>query len=143
MQKVIRDAHTNKPFGVSWVASQPAAHPHWNDYLITLADLTTVVEGQPPHFFKEGMTHEVNVFAINPEHEGFDLTDAIIDGKLGSYVLYPQNHIYQFKAESDMLAHERIDKIAKDIHLGNINPDTDFRRFWNNLFSDGAKSPNR
>lgn len=142
-QQIKLDAAEGKAFAAYWVVENKYAHPHWDSYLVCLFDLTTDM-GTPPELFAEGMTHQIEVWALNPKEQNkLNLEDMVIDKSLLKFVLTPQNHVYQFKAENNDEAFDRVNGIANDIENLNLNPDTDARGIWNNMFLDGAKSPRR
>ena len=136
IQKVAVDAAPGKPAGCVWVVSQPEAHPLWDDYVITLADLTTWT-GTPAFKKRDDVTHEMLLWAVNKERPIENLQDVVIDGTLNSHLLDPPNHGYQFTSESSESAINRINDLVEMIDEGKLNPDTDFTRHWNTLFEDG------
>ncbi len=123
-----------KPFGAQWVLTVPWAHPVWHQYWIGLYDLTTKhADGSDPIIARPGMTHEMMVWAIDP---GKPVTtwETRQDGCL----LQPANHGYQFKAEDDDAAVQRIALLVRAIEERSLSPDTDWRGVWNELFLDGV-----
>lgn len=141
------DEGDKEPASIIWLVSAPWAHPVWNDYAIMCYDLTTSI-GVKPVIYKEGVTHEVIVFAINPEFKppttAEELEEMTKDGKkfMGNF-LSPANHAYQFKATSDEEAFDRIADIATLIEDKELSPDTDLWRSWDMLFRDGASLKQR
>ena len=109
-------------FAVRWDIEAPWAHPFWNSYLVSLCDLTTET-GEPPVKYRPDVTHEVIVWALDPE-----------TGKL----LQPPNHGYQFVAPSNEAARERITALVAQIEARQLSPDTDFSKAWDVLFADGV-----
>ena len=144
MQNIELSQQPGKPYQSYWIVSFPDAHPHWDDYVIFLVDLTTDV-GKPAELFKPGMTHQIDVWSVNPDKDvhNLELVNAIVERNLFSYLLSPQNHCYQFKAKDHSQAFQRIDELAKLIDSHQLSPDTDFRSYWNELFKDGAQAPGR
>ena len=135
---VTQQREEGKVFSVLYHVSAPWAHPMWQNYLLSLADLTTVLKGKPSaKLLKEGMTHEFLLFAFNPEHNHLFPYKFELE-KWGSYVLWPPNYGYQFNVESDQKAMERISAIIQSIEDKKLSPDTDFRRVWDDLFKDGV-----
>lgn len=100
-----------------------------------LMDLTTDM-GTPAIKYRDDVTHEMQVWALHPD------IDVNVDGPLGSWtwngaLLMPANYGYQFAAEDDDSAYNRIRGIVQMIMSRQLSPDTDFRRRWDRLFSDG------
>jgi hypothetical protein len=126
-------AAEGKPSGATWVLTVPWAHPFWDQYLVLLSDLTTET-GEPPAIVRPGMTHEMMIWVINPEIEITKWADKPPTGAL----LSPANHGYQFKADSDEAARDRIAGYIAQIEARELSPDTDWRGAWNKLFKDGA-----
>ena len=116
-----------QPFGKTWIVEAPWAHPVWDNYVVLLYDLTTDT-GSAPAIHREGMTHELMVFALDPSKP--------IDPP--SHMLRPANHGYQFKADSDEAATERVVNLLEEIEVKHLSPDTDFRTMWDVRFPDGV-----
>lgn len=132
------------PFSAQWIVSSVGSHPLWDQYGIVLYDLTTELPQNPaPVIHLDGATHEFFIYAMSrqddkpPYPTGKIGHKAWIKAEYTAYFLTPANHGYQFKAESDMAAQERIQRLFDRVADGTINPDTDFRRDWNTLFKDG------
>lgn len=116
-------------FNKSWIVEAKWAHPLWHSYLVMLYDLTTEIPGQPaPLIYRQGMTHEIAVVALNPDYPADPPT----------HHLKPANHIYQFLAHSDDAAVERVVALLEEIEAKTLSPDTDFRTMWDVRFSDGV-----
>ena len=114
-------------FNRTWVLKAPWAHPLWHTYVALLYDLTTPTD-RPPVLYREGMTHEIMIYALDPEKPAtwpFSL-------------LSPANHGYQFKAASNEAASVRITSLLSDIVALKLSPDTDFRSTWDAYFLDGV-----
>jgi hypothetical protein len=122
-------------FNAAWVINAPWAHPIWTQYALFLYDLTTPSDKGETVFLKEGMTHEMILYALDP-------VVLILPHKTlieqGFKYLTPANCGYQFKAESNEAAVERIRKIIDKVDSRAISPDTDYRGMWDELFKDGA-----
>lgn len=124
------------PFGATWLVSAPWAHLAWNDYGVFLCDLDTPT-ATPVTKYREDVTHEVTVWALNPDGEhktGPNPKDWSLD------MLQPANHGYQFAARSNDEAFDRIAGLVKAIENRQLSPDTDFRSTWDELFRDGVTS---
>lgn len=116
-----------KPWGRTWWVRAPFAHPLWHSYMFSLADLTTPTK-QPAIIRMEGATHELVVFALDPAHP---------ETSFPPHLLQPANHGYQFRAESNAAAEQRVLNIIHRIVAQQFSPDTDYRREWDALFHDG------
>jgi hypothetical protein len=125
-------ATPSTPYSAVWYVDAPWAHPLWRQYALFLVDLTTET-GTPPLLYAQGVTHEVDVWAVDPK---LPVTD--IDDRNTAHLLTPQNHGYQFRAESDAAAEARIADLVRRIELRDLSPDTDFIRTWDAIFADGA-----
>jgi hypothetical protein len=133
MVRFIAEARTpTRPFNATWIVDAPWAHPLWNQYAILLFDLTTPTT-EKPYIFMPKATHEVQVWAIDPDQHIDRLDNTNLYGKL----LRPVNHVYQFRAGSDELALSRCSILRHAIAMKQLNPDTDGRRQWDLLFRDG------
>ena len=127
------DASPGHAWGITWVVFAPWAHPLWNQYAVLLYDLTTEMS-KPPFIYMVGATHEVLVYAVDPQKQILsDMPDSMFEA-----FLRPPNMGYQFKAESNDEAAHRIRELVMSIVNGTLSPDTDFRVVWNGLFLDGV-----
>ena len=72
-------------FGKRWIVEAGWAHPLWHSYAVILLDLTTEIQGSPAIIYRDGMTHEVHVFALDP--------DKPVEPPV--HILHPANHCYQ------------------------------------------------
>lgn len=130
----VTPAAEGRPFGAQWVLTVPWAHPLWSQYWVALYDLTTKhADGTVPMIVRPGMTHEMMVWAIDP-----DKPVTTWEGRPDGCLLTPPNHGYQFKAESDEAATARIAGYIDAIDKQQLSPDTDWRGVWNEMFQDGA-----
>lgn len=111
-----------------WIVQAPYAHPVWHSYWVACVTLRDV-EGLPPAVIhRPGATHEIIVYALNPEKP------TTIDEPV--HFLTPSNFVGQFTAWSDEAAREIIGRVVRDIIDGILNPDTDFRSIWIARFGD-------
>lgn len=122
-------------FNAAWVINAPWAHPLWTQYVLFLYDLTTPSDKGETLILKEGMTHEMILYALDPAV--LILPHKPLMEQKFKY-LQPANCGYQFKAESNEAAVERICKIIDKVDSLELSPDTDYRRMWDELFKDGA-----
>ena len=132
--KVAENNEAGKPYSVTWVFRCTWAHPFWHDYMLVLADLTTDT-GEPPVLHKEGVTHEMMLFALDPD-KPIDFGLDVKDMKLTP--LMPPNHGYQFYAPTNTEARGRVQGHVDQIEAGVLSPDTDFRSVWDKIFIDGV-----
>ena len=116
----------------SWIVEAPWAHPAWHSYWIMVMHLRELPGVAMPTFYVEGATHELWVYAINPEMERQPMLET---GMIP--VLTPMNFAAQITAEHDGAAHDLVEQAVKMICEGTLSPDTDFRQQWVTLFGDG------
>jgi hypothetical protein len=119
-------------FGAMWVLTLPWAHPHWSQYVLHLADLTTPLE-RPPFIARPGMTHEMLLFALDPANL---IKKWAPD--LSVCMLLPANQGFQFKADSDDAALARVAELVDRMEARTLSPDTDYDSMWRDLFQDGV-----
>lgn len=120
-------------FAATWLIDAPWAHRLWNQYELTLVDLTTPMS-RSPTILLTGATHEMLLFALNPNHS-IDVNRPASHQRVRP--LHPANHNYQFKAATDEVALERVQGIVDAISQRHLSPDTDCRSTWDALFADG------
>lgn len=119
----------NGIFNVAWIVNAAWAHPLWHQYLVVLYDLTT--EGVPAIMYMPDATHEFVVYALDPECH--IKKDAPIND---CRKLEGPNYAYQFRAESNEAAMERIQEIVDRIVKLKLSPDTDYRWYWDGMLRD-------
>lgn len=110
-----------------WIASAAYAHPLWSHYVVMCIALRDVPGLPPAHVNLAGATHEVMVYAMNP-----DYAPAVDEFPK---LLHPCNFTGQFIEPDDMAAAARVQQAVQDVIDGVLNPDTDFRRMWVERFS--------
>ena len=119
----------------------PWAHPIWSEYLVLIYDLKAEVEGNPIKFLDPSATHEFMLFALAPDVP-IDFDKSMFDQK-GLVPLTPANHGYQFVAESNEAAWDRINKLIDYCYVEvrprvyKMNPDTDYQAWWDLSMKDG------
>lgn len=137
----VYERREGQAYSVGWIVDAPWAHPVWNQYLVTLYDLTTPTEHGAPTIYLEGATHEFIVYSLDPGQR-FDAVPAFDNDaeimRMSKAMLEPGNHGYQIVADDDAAATSRIEKVVAAIAEGRLSPDTDFRTTWDALFADGA-----
>ena len=127
-----------RPYNATWIVRTEWAHPHWNTYAVLLYDvLTEVPERGPAHLYRSDATHEVTVFALDPDHP-VPVLDGAGNAEPLPRFMQPPEHGYQFTAESDEAARARIAFIVGRIADRKLSPTEDFVQAWNALFADGV-----
>ena len=120
-----------------WLVTAAWAHPHWDQYLFLLADLDSI-ENPPPVRYRDDDTHELLVFAINPDKPHASIIQPKLDGFTGLEIqmLQPANHGFHFKSASHDVAVERVQAVVDAVRHKRLSPDTDWRTVWNLIFWD-------
>lgn len=120
-----------------WVVFAPWAHAFWAYYLVGAIHLRPSATLPQPKIFLPGATHEVIVYALDPEV----VPDVVNTSKLRK--LRPVNFAGQWRAgarpnpvDLDRAAAEKIKFHVGEILVGDLSPDTDFRRQWVERFSN-------
>lgn len=120
------------PWNAAILCNADWAHPAWSQYILVCYDLTTETE-TPPVKYRDDVTHELLVYAVNPRVK---LTP---DTPLWGGILSPPNHGYQFTAASNDKALERLVALGSGIAHRSFSPDTDWRHYWDKeLFPDAV-----
>lgn len=129
LQLVPEDDRPPRELSVSsWIVRANYAHPIWSHYWIGCVALRNV-EGWPPaDIYLPGATHEVMVYALNPDHE------PEVDGV--PRLLHPANFHGQFIEPDDKAAAMRVRAAVNEVIEARLNPDTDNLRGWVRAFSD-------
>jgi hypothetical protein len=126
---VPRLKHTRPDHAASvsnWIVEAPWAHPIWHSYIIGCVHLREIEGVKPATIVHEGATHEIVVFALDPDHR--------VDLDQPPRRLTPANYVGQWQAASDAAAAELVEKCVRAICHGSLSPDTDFRRHWERIF---------
>lgn len=110
-----------------WIIYAPYAHPVWHSYLLSAVSLRDCPGARPAKIYLPGATHEVLLYALNPEHR-----TSINDFP---HPLIPTNFHGQWIAENDEAAARYIDETVRMVCEGQLNPDTDYTRYWIHRFS--------
>lgn len=118
---------------VHWVIEAPFAHPVWHSYSIVLVHLHPTPHIQETKIFLDGATHEMWVYAMNPD---IPRTDLIRTGIVKYHWMQPINFAAQFIEVRDKLALDRIQSTVREIIEGRLSPDTDYQSDWVKLFGD-------
>lgn len=106
-----------------WLLTVPAAHPVWHSYALAVVHLRDIPGVKPAVKQTPDATHEVILFALNPEK---DLPDPD-DGRFRPALLTPANLVEQVQALTDEQAVAIAEGLARAFVLGHASPDTDFR----------------
>lgn len=119
---------------VHWLVEAAWAHPFWHSYSVVLIHLRDgAPDKRPPKIYKEGATHEVWVWAVDPEKDRRKLVET---GLVEGIWLSPMNYGGQFVAECDAVAVAAVRKAVARICDGSLSPDTDFQWQWITLFGN-------
>ena len=113
----------------TWIVHAPWAHPIWSQYAVTLIHLRDIQGVKPAHKYDPRATHEVQVWALDPEAR---LRPG--DPPKPRMLLTPQNFVGQWNAQDDECAKTHIENVVRAIVNGRLSPDTDFRAAWKRLF---------
>lgn len=113
----------------TWIIEAPWAHPLWHSYILSLVHLREV-EGQPPAtIYRPDATHEMVLEALNPEFPRQAIFDRCEIARLS-----PVNFAVQLAVRDDAAAAAVALDVVQRIAKGRLNPDTDFRQQWVDLF---------
>ena len=123
-------------FQKAWIINAEWAHPLWSQYVLFLYDLSTKISGSREEIFKKDpcVTHEILMYAVDPTTKIIHNV-SLLEQKWQR--LEPANYGYQFTAESNEAAFDRIAKLVDRIASKALSPDTDYRRVWDDIFKDG------
>lgn len=137
MSRTIHSISLTDEFTVGmWLIDSPQDHPLWSQYLAFVVHLRGEKEGVPPVIHLEGATHEWHCYALHPgePHEPRRVHTSDQHPKhLWGQCLHPPNMAYQFRAEDDAAALERVELALEQAP----SLDTDYRPWWNQAFADG------
>lgn len=122
-----------------WVIEAPWAHPAWHSYSIFCQHLRPLPGYDiPVHVHLEGATHEMIVFALDPNKDRESLIKTgIVEGRW----LESANFAAQIIATDDEAAKVRIQSAVQEIIDGKLSPDTDFRAMWIERFGGNMVKP--
>lgn len=112
---------------VAWVLQLPTAHPIFKQYLVSCISLADITGIPKAIVHLPGATHEIAVYAMNPDDENPTLQ------KLPS-ILQPPNFVGQFIAANDAEAYSRTNATVFEVMVGVLLIDTDYRHMWVNRF---------
>lgn len=123
-----------------WIVEAPWAHPVWHSYSLVVVHLRDLPGLCPPLLYLDGATHEMHVYAIDPDADRERMLTSPIDF---SCWLSPLNFAAQFRAPSDAVAASRVCQTVALICDGRLSPDTDFMRDWVQLYGDNMLKRSR
>ena len=137
MRSAIREATAGVPFAALWFVRAPWSHPAWGDYVLSLCDLT-METGTESIRYREDATHELMVWAVDPRVDVFIDSDDPTEWELTGALFQPANHGYQFGADTDQVAFDRVNELVDLIERRRLSPDTDSTAVWDCIFMDGV-----
>ncbi|MDX5570923.1 hypothetical protein PYK79_57100, partial [Streptomyces sp. ID05-04B] len=104
----------------SWILTGPRWHPVWYQYNLGIVSLADTPGLPPAKLHRPGVTHELTVVALNPDHGPYDAR-RLPDGHL--QFLTPVNIVEQFTA-TDQEARELAFQCARAVVDGLLWPET-------------------
>ena len=102
----------------------PWANMLWQWYFVHIAHLRGVQGFPKPIFTLPGATHEVVIYALNPEY------DFNARRNPGESLLHPVNFVGQIIRATDAEAVAEVVRAVQDCVDGNLSPDTDYTQHW-------------
>lgn len=93
------DAYTDSPATIDfWIITGPHWSPAWTQYMVGLVTLADVDGIDPARLQRPGVTHELLVVALNPDHGPYN-ADTVRANQI--HTLRPVNLCEQFTATDD------------------------------------------
>lgn len=102
-----------------WIVTAPVFHPLWPQYSVSVVSLREHPEAVPPKLHRPGMTHELCVLALNPEHGPYGNDTRTEDLRY----LTPVNIAEQFTA-TDEIAARLCQLSVRAVCDGLVSPET-------------------
>ncbi|MGW3410283.1 hypothetical protein [Streptomyces sp. NPDC000888] len=103
--RVPAETHADNPATLDhWILTAPDWHPIWDQYVLGLISLADLPDTPPPFKQRPGVTHELVVFALNPEHGPHEAA-TFNSRRLAEAVLTPVNVVEQFTCTDDQARH--------------------------------------
>jgi hypothetical protein len=121
---------------VHWIVEAPRAHPLWHSFSLSLIHLRPHPVLPEPTLYADGVTHEVLLQVLDPAEP----REPLLDGARPRW-LQPANYAGQVTEASDEAAIARVASAVDRIVIGELSPDTDYRRDWIALFGDNMIRP--
>lgn len=113
-----RDSH---PAGLNaWIITAPCWHPIWSQYQLGVVSLADIPGVPPARLQRPGVTHELNVVALNPDHGPYDARHLPDEGL---HFLTPVNIAEQFTT-TDEQARNLAQLCARAVVDGLLIPET-------------------
>lgn len=116
----------------TWLLEAPFAHPLWHYHYLGAIRLRDVPGLPPPKRYFHGATHELSVFALNPEHQPYNVRKFLRIARnfgLASVILTPSDVSLQFEATDVEVAKLSVAS-AWAVTQGRLIPDSDGRYSW-------------
>ncbi|MCX4974259.1 hypothetical protein [Streptomyces sp. NBC_00620] len=121
--RVPAETHADNPAALDqWILTAPEWHPIWDQYVIGLISLADLPNTPPPFRQRPGVTHELVVFALNPEHGPHEAA-TFNSRSLAEAVLTPVNVVEQFTCTDDQ-ARDLVRLCATACVNGVLTPET-------------------
>lgn len=116
----------------------PYGHPIWHSYMLSMIHLRPLVgQSRLPTINRPGATHEIMVFALDPERQ----REPFITAKDHPHLLRPANFVGQVIEASDDDAASLLRATVQDVIDGKLNPDTDYMKWWAERFGAFCLKP--
>ena len=113
-----------------WLIEAPWANIAWHSYFLLVIHLRPVENLPPPRMYLKGATHEVILFAMDPDYAPESLGD-----NFAVHILNPANFAAQFAAAGDGEAVAKVEECVREIVAGVLSPDTDYTQQWIRRFN--------
>lgn len=126
-----------------WLLTCPGRHPVWSQWALSAVTLAPV-DGYPPaKITVEGATHELLLFAIEPQivvDPNARLWEPRDVGEFAKHMLTPVNIVEQVRLGSDEQARELTSLLAQAVAHGVLDPETAdsperTRRYWSSTIA--------
>lgn len=120
--RIPRDSYRDtSPAGLDgWIITAPIWHPWWSQYNLGVVSLADIPGLPKPNLQRPGVTHELSVTALDPEHGPYDARNLPADGLP---YLTPVNVAEQFTTTDDTARHLAL-LCARAVVDGRLCPET-------------------
>lgn len=121
-RRIPRAAYSDShPAGLDgWIITAPCWHPLWSQYNLGVVSLADIPGLPPAKLHRPGVTHELSVAALDPDHGPYDARN-LPPG--GLRFLTPINIAEQFTTTDDQ-ARRLAQRCARDVVYGVLIPET-------------------
>lgn len=120
------ELRTQWPAGLDmYLVHCPSAHPFWSWYVVSGCSLAPMPGLPPAKMHRPGMSHEVMVFALDPDFKPDDDWCSAGDKRWAKHLLTPANLCEQFGDLTDDQANELVWLLVRAFCLGHASPDSD------------------